>query len=54
MSPASDPLERRASLRAGDEDAGRRLDQFLALHLPDHSRSEISRWVSAGDVLLIK
>ncbi|MCZ6832341.1 MAG: RluA family pseudouridine synthase [Acidobacteria bacterium] len=46
------PRERLERLQAGDQDAGRRLDLFLAEHLPDHSRSEISRWVGAGTVTI--
>ncbi|TDI28189.1 MAG: RluA family pseudouridine synthase [Acidobacteria bacterium] len=49
MNQTGERLER---LQAGDQDAGRRLDIFLAEHLPDHSRSEISRWIGAGTVTI--
>lgn len=35
---------------AGAEDAGRRLDVFLARHMPDWSRSQIQRLVKSGRV----
>jgi 23S rRNA pseudouridine1911/1915/1917 synthase len=38
------------SLTASDDDAGLRLDQFLARHLPDASRSQIQRWIRDGHV----
>ncbi|HXF63388.1 MAG TPA: RluA family pseudouridine synthase [Caldilineaceae bacterium] len=38
------------TLYAGAEDAGERLDRWLAAHFPDHSRSEIQRWIKEGDV----
>jgi len=38
------------SLIASDDDAGLRLDQFLARHLPDASRSQIQRWIRDGHV----
>jgi 23S rRNA pseudouridine1911/1915/1917 synthase len=38
------------SLTASDDDAGLRLDQFLARHLPDASRSQIQRWIRDGCV----
>jgi 23S rRNA pseudouridine1911/1915/1917 synthase len=34
------------------EDQGQRLDRWLALALPDHSRSEIQRWIKEGLVLI--
>src|SRR5690554_5505886 len=38
------------TLTAGPEDAGERLDRWLAAQLPEHSRSEIQRWIKGGDV----
>ena len=38
------------SLRVPPEDVGERLDHFLAKHLPDHSRSAITRLIEAGRV----
>src|SRR5262245_49217454 len=38
------------SLTASDEDAGLRLDQFIARHLPDASRSQVQRWIRDGHV----
>jgi 23S rRNA pseudouridine1911/1915/1917 synthase len=43
-------MDRDQVLLAGAEDCDLRLDQFLARHLPTHSRSQISRWVRAGEV----
>jgi 23S rRNA pseudouridine1911/1915/1917 synthase len=37
-------------LRAEASDEGDRLDRFLADHLPDHSRTEIARWIHEGNV----
>jgi 23S rRNA pseudouridine1911/1915/1917 synthase len=37
-------------LNAGENDAGKRLDQFLGERLPEHSRSRIQEWVKAGRV----
>ena len=37
-------------LIASVEDAGLRLDQFLARHLPDASRSQIQHWIRDGRV----
>lgn len=34
------------------EDAGQRLDRWLATALPEHSRSEIQRWIKEGLVLV--
>src|SRR5258708_1565933 len=34
------------------DDAGQRLDRWLAIALPDHSRSEIQRWIKEGLVLV--
>ncbi|NUP98821.1 MAG: hypothetical protein HUU35_03075 [Armatimonadetes bacterium] len=34
------------------EAAGQRLDRWLAVMLPDRSRSEIQRWIKNGDVLV--
>jgi len=39
-------------LVAADADAGLRLDQFLARHLPEASRSQIQRWIRDGHVAL--
>jgi 23S rRNA pseudouridine1911/1915/1917 synthase len=39
-------------LLAGADDSGQRLDRFLARHLPSHSRTQISRWVRAGQVMV--
>lgn len=35
-----------------EQDAGQRLDRWLALALPEHSRSEVQRWVKEGLVLV--
>jgi 23S rRNA pseudouridine1911/1915/1917 synthase len=35
---------------ASDADSGRRLDAFLAAHLPDITRREIVEWIAAGHV----
>jgi 23S rRNA pseudouridine1911/1915/1917 synthase len=40
------------ALGIGPADAGRRLDQVLAKHLPDFSRGRIQGWIDAGMVLL--
>lgn len=32
--------------------AGQRIDRWLAELLPEHSRSEIQRWIKTGDVLV--
>ena len=37
-------------LVAAEPDAGLRLDQFIARHLPDASRSQIQRWIRDGQV----
>ena len=34
------------------EDAGQRLDRWLATALPEHSRSEIQRWIKEGLVMV--
>lgn len=41
-----------AALVVPDGAAGRRLDQWLADRLPDHSRSEVQRWIREGYVTL--
>lgn len=39
-------------LVAGEQESGQRLDRWLAGVLPDHSRSEIQRWIEDGRVLV--
>src|SRR4051812_37989403 len=40
------------SLTVPPEDAGQRVDRWLAIALPDHSRSEIQRWIKEGLILV--
>jgi 23S rRNA pseudouridine1911/1915/1917 synthase len=40
------------SARIPESDAGRRLDQALADLFPDYSRTRLSAWIKAGEVLL--
>lgn len=44
------PPGRLHRLQAETSDEGDRLDRFLADHLPDHSRTEIARWIREGNV----
>jgi 23S rRNA pseudouridine1911/1915/1917 synthase len=46
------PSRLRLDATIPDELAGRRLDQALAELFPDHSRSRLTAWVKAGDVLV--
>ena len=46
------PSRLRLAATIPDELAGRRLDQALAELFPDHSRSRLTAWVKAGDVLV--
>jgi 23S rRNA pseudouridine1911/1915/1917 synthase len=48
MSTENQPL----SARIPESAAGRRLDQALADLFPDYSRTRLSAWIKAGDVLL--
>jgi 23S rRNA pseudouridine1911/1915/1917 synthase len=45
--PGSDPAVQRIDCADG---AGMRLDQFLASHLPDISRTRVQRWIELGSV----
>ena len=47
-----DPQPTALTARIPPEAAGRRFDQALAELFPDYSRSRLSAWVKAGDVLL--
>lgn len=49
MAPADSPI---VSVILGPEATGQRLDRALADSLPDHSRSEIARWIADGLVTL--
>jgi 23S rRNA pseudouridine1911/1915/1917 synthase len=40
------------TLQVTKEDAGRRLDQFLAGRMKEHSRAQIQQWIEAGRVRL--
>jgi 23S rRNA pseudouridine1911/1915/1917 synthase len=40
------------SLSASAEDAGKRLDHFLQVHLPDYSRSRLQDWIKGGRILV--
>ncbi len=42
----------RKEFTIAEADAGQRLDRWLAGHLSEVSRSEIKRWIEAGNVLL--
>ncbi len=44
--------EHEITLTVSPEDANQRLDRWLALALPEHSRSEIQRWIKEGLVLI--
>lgn len=46
----SDPETPAIACAVGDEDAGRRLDAYLAGREPDHSRSAVQAWIRAGRV----
>ncbi len=39
-------------LTVPEDEAGERLDRWLATHLPDYSRSQIQRWIREGQVLV--
>ena len=41
-----------AECQASDSDAGLRLDQFLAMRLPEYSRARLQGWIEAGRVKL--
>jgi 23S rRNA pseudouridine1911/1915/1917 synthase len=43
-------MAERLTLHIPAEHAGKRLDQSLALLLPEHSRSRIQQWIEAGEV----
>ncbi|CAN5444797.1 RluA family pseudouridine synthase [soil metagenome] len=45
-------LDNIITLTIPPEDAGQRLDRWLAIALPDHSRSEIQRWIKEGFILV--
>jgi len=47
-----EPAERRLELRVGDEDAGCRLDRFLARRVGEHSRSFMARLIRESWVLV--
>ena len=47
-------MAERLTLEIPPEHAGKRLDQSLALLLPEHSRSRIQQWIEAGEVRLGK
>jgi len=45
-----EPADEETVLILAGTEAGERLDKWLAAQLPDHSRSEIQRWIDAGRV----
>ncbi|MFN8486549.1 MAG: RluA family pseudouridine synthase [Caldilineaceae bacterium] len=45
-------LDQPITLTIKPEDAGQRLDRWLATLLPEHSRSEIQRWIKEGLVMV--
>ena len=40
------------TLTVASEDAGKRLDQYLARQIPDTSRARIQQWIAAGKVMV--
>ena len=50
MTPEFPPLAGSATVRAGEADAGQRLDRVLSLHLPQFSRTRLKRLIESGQV----
>lgn len=50
--PTEELLDDTLTLTVTPENQGQRLDRWLAMALPEHSRSEVQRWIKEGLVLV--